>query len=181
MRFRRGNVVGWIGFGLIAMGRSCYAARAFPRPNWNPQPQAAPVPGKRPGTAVGSRQSDHGAPGFRVTLFAAEPDVVQPIAMTIDHGAALGRRELLVSDLAGRAEGQGPHPDLRGRRRRRPLRPPDGLLRQGDQLHGHRAGLRRGLGLRHAQPDLHPRPRRRRPARRPPDRQARRLGYQGAA
>ncbi len=95
--------------------------------------------------------------------------------------AALGRRELLLSDLAGRARRQGPHPDLRRRRQRRPVRPPDGLLRQGDQLHRDRAGLRRRLGLRHAQPAVHPRPRRRRSARRPAGHQARRLEYEGAA
>ena len=91
------------------------------------------------------------------------------------EGPALGRRELVVPDLAGRPARQGPHPHLRGRRRRRPVRPSDGLLRQGNQLHRDRAGLRRGLGLRHAQPALLPRPRRRRPPRRTAGRQARRL------
>ena len=121
-------------------------------------------------------------PGFKATLFAAEPDVVQPIAMTIDPRGRLWVVEnFSYPDLAGRPARQGPHPDLRGRRRRRPVRPPHGLLRQGDQLHRHRAGLRRRLGLRHAQPAVHPRPRRRRPARRPAGRQARRLEHQRPA
>ena len=108
--------------------------------------------------------------GFNVTLFAAEPDVVQPIAFTIDPrgrlwvvenysypvwlGGPRGRDRILIFEDA----------DGDGRFDRR-----TGLLRQGDQLHRHRAGLRRRLGLCHAQPSLHSRSRRRRPARRPAD------------
>ena len=69
-------------------------------------------------------------PGFRVTLFAGEPDVVQPIAFTLRRSRpALGRRMLFLSQLApGPQGGQGPRPHLRGHRRRRRLRQAHGLL-----------------------------------------------------
>ena len=178
----RPGLVGWIGSSLIvasvmALGLGLPAAEPPA-----PPPAAIPVSSKAPVPPREASRQITVPKGFHVTLFAAEPDVVQPIAMTIDHRGRLWVVEnYSYPDLAGRAARQGPHPDLRGRRRRRPVRSPDGLLRQGDQLHRHRAGLRRRLGLRHAQPALHPRPRRRRPARRPADRQARRLGHQGPA
>ena len=126
--------------------------------------------------------ADHAARGFhgqpvrrRARRRAADRHDHRP------QRAALGRRELLVPDLAGRPSRQGPDLDFRRRRSRRPVRSPDGLLRSRDQLHRDRAGLRRRVGLRHPELALHPRPRRRRPARRRARRQARRLGYEGAA
>ena len=69
-------------------------------------------------------------PGFKVTLFAGEPDVVQPIAMAIDdRGPTLGRRGLFLPQARARQGGQGPHPHLRGYRRRRPVRHAQGLRR----------------------------------------------------
>ncbi len=68
--------------------------------------------------------------GFRATLFAGEPDVRQPIAFTIDRRGRLWVAENYTYP-GWRHEGgarRGPHPDLRGRRRRRPLRQADGLL-----------------------------------------------------
>ncbi len=124
-------------------------------------PASAPVPA----TQAASRMTL--PEGFTVTLFAGEPDVVQPIAMTIDPrgrlwvvenysypiwlGGPRGKDRILIFEDT----------DGDGRFDRRTV-----FFDKGTNFTGHRARLRRRLGLRHAQPALHPRPRRRRPARR---------------
>ena len=61
--------------------------------------------------------------GFKVTLFAGEPDVVQPIAFAIDDRGRLWVAEAYSYPVRRpRRRGQRPHPDLRGHRRRRPVR-----------------------------------------------------------
>jgi len=62
-------------------------------------------------------------PGFKATIFAAEPDVQNPIAMAFDgRGRNLGRRELTYAEapLKFRAEAPRPHPHFRrsGRRQK---------------------------------------------------------------
>ena len=149
-----------IGFALAALGLCARPAGAVAADN-SASPNA-PVAGPE---AVGRMKLPE---GFSVSLFAAEPDVVQPIAMTIDHKGRLWVVENYSYPIwLGGPRGQGPHLDFRRCRPRRPVRSPDRLLRQRDQLHRDRAGLRRGLGMCHAQPTFHSRPRRRRPARRP--------------
>ena len=54
----------------------------------------------------GRRRPDDGAGGFRVTLFAGEPDVVQPIAMTFDDRGRMWVVECL-SYPKWRADGKG--------------------------------------------------------------------------
>ena len=107
--------------------------------------------------------------GFKATLFAGEPDVVQPIAFTFDDRGRLWVVECLrYPELDRRtASGKRPHRHLRRHRRRRPLRQAHRLLRQGREPLRHRTRLRRRLALLDAEPALHPRPRRRRQARRP--------------
>lgn len=83
-------------------------------------------------------------PGFRATVFAAEPDVRQPIAMTTDaHGRLWCSREPLL--LRGRrrlsSQSPRPHPDLRGLRQRRPFRPPYGVLGRTERLTSIEVGL----------------------------------------
>ncbi len=83
MGSRRIGVVGWAGVGLIAsavmlLGPGIPAAE----PGVPATPNApAPPPEAAKRIAV--------PPGFRVTLCTAEPDVVQPIGMTIDHRGRL--------------------------------------------------------------------------------------------
>ena len=120
--------------------------------------------------------------GFTVTLFAAEPDVVQPIAMTIDHrgrlwvvenysypiwlGGPRGKDRILIFEDA----------DGDGRFDRRTV-----FYDKGTNFTGIELGFGGVWVCATPEPALHPRPRRRRPARRRTRRQARRLGYQGAA
>ena len=106
-------------------------------------------------------------PGFTVTLFAGEPDVVQPIAMAIDDRGRLWVAEAYsyprrVPD----ARGQGPHPHLRRHRRRRPVQHPQGLRRSPQPRQRTGSRIRRRLGRRGPASPVHPRPRRRRPPRR---------------
>ena len=116
-------------------------------------------------------------PGFQVTLFAGEPDVVQPIAMAIDDRGRLWVAEAysypsrVPDDQATR-----PHPDLRGHRRRRPVRHAQGLRRPAEPRQRPGGRLRRRLGRRGPSAAVHPRQGRRRPARRPAAGPARRLG-----
>ena len=64
--------------------------------------------------------------GFTITLFAAEPDIVQPIAMTIDPKGRLWVVENYSYPIwLGGPRGQGPDLDFRRRRSRRPVRSPD--------------------------------------------------------
>ena len=120
--------------------------------------------------------------GFRATLFAAEPDVRQPIAMATDE-----RGRLWVAENFSYPGWLQPAREkdriliLEDQRRRRPPRPPDGLLGPGDHRLGAGPGVRRGVRRRHAEPPVHPRPRRRRRARRPGRGGPRRLGREGPA
>ena len=84
-------LLGIIGFGVP---RAARAAEGAPRPARTASAPLAPSEAPKRMTVP---------EGFKVTLFAGEPDVVQPIAFTIDDGPALGRRVLLLPDLAGRA------------------------------------------------------------------------------
>ena len=60
--------------------------------------------------------------GFTVTLAAGEPDVVQPIAFTLDDRGRLWVAEAYTYPVrAPEGAGPGSHPDLRGHRRRRTL------------------------------------------------------------
>ena len=88
MRFRRGNVVGWIGFGLIAMDAALCNLRV-PAAEVESAPKPATAPSNAPVPPSEAANRITVPPGFRVTLFAAEPDVVQPIAFTIDHRGRL--------------------------------------------------------------------------------------------
>jgi len=95
--------------------------------------------------------------GFRATLFAGEPNVVQPIAFWLRRPRpAVGRGMLFVSRLASRPqEGQGPHPDLRdtdgdGKFDKRTV------FAATSRTSPASSTASACLGLRHAQPDLHP-------------------------
>ena len=71
--------------------------------------------------------------GFRVTLFAGEPDVQQPIAQAIDDRGRLWVAEAYSYPHArAGGESQRSHPDLRGHRRRRPLRHAQSVHRQAE-------------------------------------------------
>ena len=134
MTFRRGSLFTRAGFrsplaivlAVLGLGQSCGGAS-----HEQAQPSAnAPIPPREAVTA------DEAARGFHGQLVRRRAR--RRAADRHDHRPqrpALGRRELFLSDLAGGAARQGPHPDLRGRRQRRAVRSPDGLLRQGDQLH----------------------------------------------
>ena len=65
--------------------------------------------------------------GFKVTLFAGEPDVVQPIAFTFDDRGRMWVVECLIYPKwdTKAARGQGPRRDPRRHRRRRRLRQED--------------------------------------------------------
>ena len=70
-------------------------------------------------------------PGFKATLFAGEPAIVQPIAFTFDDRGRVWVVEMLVvSDLEGRRHGQRPRHDPGRHRRRRPARQADRVSRQ---------------------------------------------------
>ncbi len=116
-------------------------------------------------------------PGFKVTLFAGEPDVVQPIAMAIDD-----RGRLWVAEAYSYPRRV---PDDQARDRILIFEDTDGDGRFdtrkvfADHLNlvsGLERRLRRRLGRRGPESPVHPRPGRRRPARRPAAGPARRLG-----
>ena len=101
--------------------------------------------------------------GFTVTLAAAEPDVVRPIAFALDDRGRLWVAEAHTYPVraAGRP-GQGPHPDLRGHRRRRTARQAQGVHGGAEPRQRHRGRLRRRVGRRGAVPAVHSGRRRRR-------------------
>jgi putative membrane-bound dehydrogenase-like protein len=89
MESGRGNVIGWIGSGLIvaavmALGLGVPAAEPGA-----PSTEAAPASPKAPVPPPEASKQITVPNGFQVTLCAAEPDVVQPIAMTLDHRGRL--------------------------------------------------------------------------------------------
>ena len=99
-------------------------------------------------------------PGFKVTLFAGEPDVVQPIAMAIDDRGRLWIAEAYsYPRRVPQSTGARSHPHFRRHRRRRPLRFSQGLRRSPEP--GQRPGgrLRRSLGRRGPGILFHSRPR----------------------
>jgi putative membrane-bound dehydrogenase-like protein len=84
MTGRRGNILrgiasGVIASGVIACGLGVAAA----------EPGAAQVSPSVPAPPPEAAKRITVPPGFRVALSAAEPDVVQPIAMTLDHRGRL--------------------------------------------------------------------------------------------
>ena len=145
--------------------------------------EAAPLPDAPTPTALAAAKMTL-PDGFHATLFAGEPDVVKPIAMTFDDrgrlwvveshsypnwmtdGKAGNDRILIFEDTTGNG----------------PFRQPHGLPRQRHEPVRHHPRLRRRLALRDAEPALHPRSsRRRRQPAGPPAGRARRLGPQGQA
>ena len=106
------------------------------------------------------------------------PTCSNPIAMAWDTPRpALDRRELHVCRDGRTVRPPPPRPraDLRGRRRRRPGRPPHGLHRRRAAARQRRARPRRRLAALPAAVAVRPRPQRRRRARRPRRGRARRL------
>src|SRR5262249_25680478 len=128
----------------------------FPAPYDTEPPSAQPMPADQAAAAF------RVPPGFRVSVFAAEPDVRNPIAMAWGpEGAARGRGDLHLGRAApqvrpGRAR---PRPDLRRSRRRRPVRPPHDLQRRAAAAHQPGARPRRGVAALPAAVALRPRPR----------------------
>ncbi len=104
----------------------------------------------------------HLPPGFKATLFAAEPDVQNPIAMCWDEKGRLWIAEnYTYADAKERFDMKSarPHPHLRGHGQRRPLRQAHRLCGRRPDAHQHRARLRRRLCPVPAAPALHSRPR----------------------
>ena len=101
-------------------------------------PRAAPRPaagGPRASPRRG-RPADDGARGLPRHPLRRRARRRQPIAFTIDPRGRLWVVENYSYPIwLGGPDGQGPHPDLRGHRRRRPVRQPQGLLGQGDEPH----------------------------------------------
>ncbi len=89
--------------------------------------------------------------GFTVTLAAAEPDVVRPIAFAIDDRGRLWVAEAHSYPLrAPEGEGRDRILIFEDTRRRRPARPAQGVHRQAQSRQRPRGRVRRRLGRRRA-------------------------------
>ena len=128
--------------------------RAAHAPPQVPPPQTAPFPLSESAKRMTVPE------GFNVTLFAGEPDVVQPIAFTFDDRGRLWVVESYsYPELADRRQARASDrilifedTDGDGKFDKRTV-----FCDKGIEPHRHRARLRRRLGLRDAQPALHPR------------------------
>ena len=104
--------------------------------------------------------------GFTVKVAAAEPDIVKPIAFTIDDRGRLWVAEAHTYPVRAERQGPRPHPHLRGHRRRRAARQPEGVHRGAESRQRPGGRVRRRVGRRGAVPAVHPDQGRRRHARR---------------
>ena len=92
---------------VAGLWRAYRLCRPWQRPPAAPSASSAPLPAPR-------RYDGSRCPRVsRSASFAAEPDVVQPIAMTIDHKGRLWVVENYSYPIwLGGPKRQGPHPDL---------------------------------------------------------------------
>ncbi len=96
-------------------------------------------------------------PGFSATVFAAEPDVVQPLAFTIDHRGRLWVVEGLQYPVRAEGDkGRGQHPDLRRHRWRRQSRQAHGVCGSLNLVSGIEVGFGGRVCRSGALSDVHP-------------------------
>ncbi len=84
--------------------------------------------------------------GFSVELVAAEPDLVNPVAMTFDERGRVWVTESLEYPRRDAGPGARPRESARRHRRRRTRRQVHRLCRRLEHSLGHRRGLRRRVG-----------------------------------